>query len=80
VTRDECNGQRLKVQRISYIENTKLESKGEEIPRPLVVFRLSLAYLTHFRHFSYITFWADHIVLLAITLLLSLLELILITY
>jgi hypothetical protein len=38
------------------LKNTKLGSKGEEMPQPLVVFRRSLAHLTRFRHVSYLIF------------------------
>jgi hypothetical protein len=49
------------------IENTKLESKGEEMTRPLVVFCQSLAHMTRSRHVSYVTFAADRVVMPAVT-------------
>jgi len=38
------------------------------MPRPLIVFRQSLAHLTHFRYVSYVTFAAYRAVLPAVTL------------
>jgi hypothetical protein len=38
------------------------------MPRPLVVFRRSLAHLTRFRYVSYVTFAADRAVLPAVTI------------
>lgn len=49
------------------MENTKLGSKGEEMPRHLVVCRRFLAHLARFRYVSYMTFAADRTVLPAVT-------------